>query len=693
VSGVAAVADERPALRPDVEFVLFAGKSPRPKYLVTTPGAGAVLELEEEAVFVCRHLDGRTTLPELAEQYRDEFGASIGGEELEAFVRQLGHQGLLADAEAPARTFAEIVDPERFLPMGRLRLFRGDRLLAWGGRHLGWLWSRPARALSGLVIAAGLLILLLDGARLLGAIYDHWTLGFLALVVLASTVLVHSPRSIVHGLLCKRHGGQVAEIGVMMMYYVLPWMYCDYRDVARLRDKRAREQVIVGGLYYQVFVWAFATVAWWLTEPGVANTLWLALVVAAGLGFLLFNANPLIKMDAYHLLVTRLEMPRLRERALAAFGAWARRRPLPEPLTRRERRWLIAYGFLTFAYVIGHLALFLALTGRGLARLETGGAVATGLIALFMLQRPIARALMRVPPVRWLAGGDGTGGGMRRWAWRIGILVVLAIVLLLPYPYETGGPFTIIPDVRTEVHCEVEGGRVARVFVREGEMVKAGQPLGQVDPRPYERNVQVTQAELDETEARLRLLRKELALLRNPPNIETIQALEAEARRLRALAVDYRRQLELTTLRAPANGRVTTPRIEQAVGKYLKEGDLFATIEQAQSVQVEISVPEADWPQVKMGARVKIVPWAYPYETFHGTVKDIAPLALSGPPSEGGQSARAVRVIAQIANPDARLKTQLTGYAKIQTDRIPVWLVLTRLVGRWFAVQFWYWLP
>ena len=49
--------------------------------------------------------------------------------------------------------------------------------------------------------------------------------------------------------------------------------------------------------------------------------------------------------------------------------------------------------------------------------------------------------------------------------------------------------------------------------------------------------------------------------------------------------------------------------------------------------------------------------------------------------------------VAKISNPDFRLKSQLTGYAKIRTESIPVWRVLTRLISRWFSVQFWYWLP
>ncbi len=679
-----------PALRADVDFTLRPVRGGAPRFLVEDRFTGVVHELGEAEVFLCRHLDGRTPLGQLAERYEEEFGAAITDRELDDFVRQLGNLGLLVESAPRATTLPERLDPEEFLPAPRLRFGSGDRFFSWLDRRTRWIGGRTAWILTALLAGAGGLIALLDWTRVWDAVWAHWSGDFLLLVVLLSSALIHGPRALAHGLLCKRYGGHVGEVGLMFLYYLLPWTYCDWSDAVWMRERSRRLAVIASGLGYQLAVWGFAMIAFWLTETGPAHTFWLALAVGAGGGLILMSGNPLVKLDGYLLLVAWVEVPRLRERALAAFGARLFRRSAPEPLTRRERRWFLAYGLAVFVYASGHLLLFLVLAGRSLTEaLGAGGAAATILLAAYLVHRPLARWAGGLRPIRWLLSTDG---GMKRWAWRIGIALVVVLLLLIPYPYETGGAFTLLPGLRTEVHCEVDGGRVVKVFVREGDSVKAGQPLGAIDPREFENNVRVTQAQLEANDAQLRLLRKDLALLQNPPNIESIEALEAEGRRLRALLADYRRELELTRMDSPIDGRVTTPLVEQSVGKYLKRGDLFATVEQAQSVQVQISVPETDVAQVKVGAPVKVVAWAYPYETFHGTIKDIAPLALtsaSGAPAPD----RTVRVIAEIPNPDERLKTQLTGYAKIRTERIPVWLVLSRLVGRWFAVQVWYWLP
>lgn len=682
-----------PALRPDVEFTIRPVRGAAPRYLVEDRFTGATYELGEREVFLCRQLDGRTTLADVARRYEESFYVPIHADDLDAFVRQVGDLGLLVASTPRPMTLPEVFNPEAILPIARIPLFRGDRLLGFLARHTGWLASRPMQALYALAVIGALLITVLDWSVLFDAVWQHWTPAFLFGVVLVACVAVHTPRAFVHGVACKRYGAQVTGVGLVLLYYAIPWLYCDYSDVVWMRDKPARLRIIAVGLYYQVVVFAVAVFGWALTDPGFANSLWLALGLAAALSFLVFTANPLVKMEGYLLLVNWLEVPALRERALAAAGAWLMRRPQPELLTRRERRLFVFYGILCFVYALGHLVLFLTLAGQGLtAAWEAGGAAATVIVAVYLVHRPLGRFLAARPAVRWLIARNA---GMTRWLWRLGIVVVVVLILLIPYPYETGGPFTIVPDQRGEVHAEIDGGRIVKVTVREGEAVKAGQELGQIDPREYERNVAATQAQLDEAQARLRLLKKELALLTNPPNIETMQALEAEIRKLTSMLADYKKQLELTTLRAPFAGRVTTPQIEQSVGKYLKQGDLFATVEQTKDVQVEVFVPEADGPQVKVGARVRVVPWAYPYETFIGTVKDIAPLALPQPgiaPTDK-TAAKSVRVIAQVANADLRLKTQITGYAKIKTDTIPLWQVLSRLITRWFAVQFWYWLP
>jgi putative peptide zinc metalloprotease protein len=681
-----------PAFRADLEIFPRARHGKPLEYFIRNPERQTVMQMGEAEFFLCQELDGRTDAEGARARYEEEFRRPLPPEELETFVQQLSHLGFLDAVPPRQRTLPEIFNPEDLLPVARLGIARGGRALGWLARHAGWMYSRPALVAETATIALGLFFALFWFGAYSSAIFEHWDLPFIVLGVVFSSVVVYSGRSIVQGVTCRRYGADVAAVGVTLMYYALPWVFCDYRDVIWLRDKDKRLRVIASGIFYQLFVWGFATVAWWLTEPGLANTVWLSLSVVSGLNLLVFNANPLVTLDGYFLLMTWLEIPRLRERSLAVFGSWITGRPVPEPLTRREWRGMCLYGALACVYATAHAVLFLYAVGSTLTEQFLGaGAVATLFVACWIFQRPIARFLGRRHVVRVLLAQEGST--RKTWLWRLLVVAVVVILLVLPYPYETGGPFTILAQTRTEVHVEVDGARVIRVLVKDGDFVQPGQVLGLLDPREYERNVLSTEASLDQAQAKLLLMRKEQALLINPPDIESIRGLEADVRRLKTVLADFQNQLEMTKLKAPLTGRVTTPLIDQSVGKYLKKGDLFATVEAPQAVRVEIQVPEADAPQVKQGARVKVVTWAFPYETFYGTVLDIAPIALQ--PGQGTEKAAAkfVRAVAELPNPDLRLKAQLTGYAKIKTDVIPVWQVISRLVGRWFAVQFWYWLP
>lgn len=687
-----------PPLRPDLTIIPKGNAGQPAGALIKDSRTQQLFELREEDYFLCRQFDGQTPVATIRARFEDYFGTSLPQKDLETFVDQLLSQGLLVGTEPPSvvGTIAEPYDPYRSVPSIRWAILDGDKFFGWLASHLNWLFTRPFKLLSVLVISLGAYTLQGNWSHFWNAVtieHGEWFWWIIMAMVFDYFPVGQFPRTLAHGFVCKRFGGQVQTLDLALIYYVYPGLICHWGSFAWFPEKSKRCWTAFAGIYAQLLIISVATIGWYLTTPGgFANDLWLAVSFGLTTGLVVFVANPLLRSDGYLVLAQWMEMPRLRTQALATLRAWVFRQPPPEPLTRRERRWVVFFGLLcvvyatilvTYAFFEFGAVLTMAFQGAGVLLLL--GSV------IYLFQRPLLEYLVPRPPIRWLT--KGAPGALSPWVFRVGLLVALVAVAFLPYPYETGGPFTVLPTVQTEVHCEIDGGRIEQVFIREGDSVTIRQPLAQLDRMEYEQNLQVTQAQLDDTKAKLRLLRKQLAMLDQPPNIEHIQSLEAEVRRLQTLVLDNQRQLDLTTLRAPVIGRVTTPQIEQKVGQYLKKGDLFATIEQAEAVQVEIQVPEADAPQIRVGARVKVVSWAHPNETLYATVKGIAPIAATSTGTPTGPKVNSVRVIAELSNKDLRFKSQLTGFAKIKTDSIPIWLVLLRPLIRWFQVQFWYWLP
>jgi putative peptide zinc metalloprotease protein len=218
------------------------------------------------------------------------------------------------------------------------------------------------------------------------------------------------------------------------------------------------------------------------------------------------------------------------------------------------------------------------------------------------------------------------------------------------------------------------------------------------------------QRDLDQ--AKLAEAQANLDLVRSGARPEQVDAMRAEVRSLEALVDNYKVDVERTDLTSPIDGQIVTPRVQELAGTYLKPGqrDLIVQVEDSRTIQAVVEVPEEDAAAVRVGATVKVVPWAYFNRTFLGKVISIAPVASTNTDDAGSATVydqdqgpaqvavssstyKVVRVITELPNPDGLLKTDMTGYAKIGTETRSIWDVLFRPIIRWCMVQVWYWIP
>ena len=124
-----------------------------------------------------------------------------------------------------------------------------------------------------------------------------------------------------------------------------------------------------------------------------------------------------------------------------------------------------------------------------------------------------------------------------------------------------------------------------------------------------------------------------------------------------------------------------------ALGEYLKRGDKLATVEDSSKLLVEIRVAETDVGTIEVGDRAVAKAWSFPDRGYPGVVREIAPSA------EASQYGRVVRVVMSIDEADGQLLPQMTGYAKVEAERMPLIVAFTRPVVRFFLVELWSWLP
>jgi len=133
---------------------------------------------------------------------------------------------------------------------------------------------------------------------------DNWLwLGF-AWIVLR---VVHESA---HSVVCKHYGGRVREWGLLLIMFI-PLPYVDVTTAWRFPQRSARILTSAAGMIAELFLAAIATLVWCQTESAIVRQHALNVMLAGSFTTLLFNANPLMRFDGYHILTDLLDAPNL----------------------------------------------------------------------------------------------------------------------------------------------------------------------------------------------------------------------------------------------------------------------------------------------------------------------------------------------------------------------------------------------
>ena len=218
--------------------------------VVKDPRSGEFFHLGEQEAFLLAQLDGEKDVAAVCSAFEQRFGAPLTDDELDGFVTMAREQGLLEDevrrgSPDPAEVATEGLngssggpavdrrarsgDPrttrksKQSILYWRKRIIDPDRLFNWLEPKVRFFWTRGFLLVSAGSIALAALILWTNGHELAGS-FEHalrWeTVVWAWLVMLAVTTL----HEFAHGLTCKHYGGEVREIGFLLMFF-MPCFY------------------------------------------------------------------------------------------------------------------------------------------------------------------------------------------------------------------------------------------------------------------------------------------------------------------------------------------------------------------------------------------------------------------------------------------------------------------------------------
>ena len=370
-----------------------------------------------------------------------------------------------------------------------------------------------------------------------------------------------------HAAVCKHFGGEVHKLGLMFLIFA-PMPYVD--ATAAWGFRRRRERVLVGlaGVLAELGLAAAAALVWAYTAPGTVNSLAHNIIFVASVSTLVFNLNPLLRFDGYHILVDVLEVPNLFQRSREQLRYLAERHLLrlpqavPGARTQTESWLLPLYGVLSLGYWV--LLMFTIISFVAGEYFEVGVA-----LALFMLFVSVLLPLFKL--LRYLAASPALAFHRPR---AVGIsltvlLVSLGLLAGLPLPDRVRVTGVVQAGQSRQLHVDSEGF-LRELLVAPGSTVRAGQLLLRLENPDLAYQVRLVQMQLaqlqaQEIQAVAAAVADLSAIVRQRQAIEdNLQALRQREQALRVLA--------------PVDGVWVAGEIEGSSGQWLARGASAGTV-------------------------------------------------------------------------------------------------------------------
>ncbi len=233
--------------------------------------------------------------------------------------------------------------------------------------------------------------------------------------------------------------------------------------------------------------------------------------------------------------------------------------------------------------------------------------------------------------------------------------VEVASVQAEPVVDEVEALGSLVADETVAIAPEI-AGRLTKLGFREGDRVKKGQVLVELDTGILTQELKQAQVDLGlarDTYERANSLVQRGAGTRVASEQAEAQLAAAEVRVALAQA-----RLEKATIAAPIDGTVGLRSV--SVGTYLTPGQTIVTLTNLDPIKVDFRVPELLLQDVAVGQKIRVRVDAFPNRVFDGAVYAIDPVI--------DVNGRAIRLRARIPNPDLALKPGLFARVSIVTD-------------------------
>lgn len=561
-------------------------------YVLQNPARNEFFRLSDAAYHFVAMLDGRRTVSQAwricMEKFQD--AAPTQGEVIN-LLGQLHTSNLLQGNLAPdaeelfqryqGRIRREVTgfltsllfiriplwDPDRFLDtwVGLVgKLFTGYGFLVWVGIVGAGLWAVGGHIGELTSRASGVL-----APKNLPLLY-------------AALFLVKIFHEMGHAFSCKHFGrqagtrGEVHKMGVTFIVFT-PLPFVDASSSWALRNKLHRVVVGASGMLVELAIAGIAGILWSRTPEGTTvHAIAYNMMFIASVSTLLFNGNPLLRFDAYYILLDVLEIPNLESRSRLYFCylvkryLWGLRKAYDPSHTKGEKGWL---AFYAVAAVVCRVVVFSAII------LFLGGKF----FAVGVLFAVIMAAVWGLVPlgkvIRYLA----TSHELNRVRARATLTSVMAVLCLV-----VGVGLVRVPD-RCRIEGVVEPCELALVHMETAGFVNnfldSGAKTGPDGP-PL---IEASSPELEAQRGRLLAEFRRLQVKRQFAQTQEAAAAQIIKEKIAALEEQMDRNnqdLRALALKSPISGTWVAPDIHRIKGAYLRRGHYIGVAANLENVRI-----------------------------------------------------------------------------------------------------------
>jgi putative peptide zinc metalloprotease protein len=616
-------------LRTDLEITpqLYEGRT---YYVIKDPVSLQYWRFREQERFILDLLDGETTLDDAQKKYELRFRPErITLEELEGFAQQCMNAGL-ARNDSPQlgrqllerrgkRRRREWLNRAMNILAIQIPVFDPEHILTVMLRYLWWIFTPAFGILSIVVIltALGLVGTHFEQFRSKLPDYKEFFSPRNLVWMWATLGVVKIIHEFGHGLSCKAFGGEVHEMGFLILCFS-PSLYCNVSDAWTMPGKWRRILISFAGIYVELMVAAVATFVWWNSTTFFIHQLALSLMVVCSVNTVLFNGNPLLRYDGYHVMADFLEIPNLSQRSGRFLLRLVQEHCLgievqPEPYMETGRkvlfvtyaiasyiyRWVVTFGIIWFFY-------------QFLKPYKLGAL--GGLLAVAALSSMLGSPIYRLIDSFRKRGRFPDMSRPRATASAAVVLVIVLLIFTVPLPVariRQTGLVQVDPAYVDKVHVQVPAvgergpGVLENLYVEDGQSVEDGYRLARFRNVELDLALAEAQAEFEQEDSKLISAQDLLNANKDESERNRYRGDVAQSRgkrsRLLERVNELQRMQDRLELRAPKPGVVMSPPRTDELGRQWDRDRTtpFCSIGERGHLRVLVPVSTADYRLLK----------------------------------------------------------------------------------------------